>query len=227
VFSKRPQSDGADVAALSILSDWLERLHAAGSVTIRLVAKIGLMLSVALLSGIGTSWYMIETGSWLTTRRVGPWITWTQAAIPDADPYTRARFVRNGGLPLSASVARTYEARTDNDGQRLHSSCEYILEGEGLETRWWSLGAFDDRGRLIPNAAERYAYNSATIARSADSRFVVALARDARPGNWLPTDGAERLTLVLTLLDSSTDGAGSESGNDQPKLPSIRRVACR
>jgi hypothetical protein len=215
------------VAALSIISGWFERVHAAGRVTIRLVAKIGLMLAVALLGGIGTSWYMIETGSLLTTRRVGPWVTWMQAATPDADPYTRARFARNGSLPLSASVARSYEARTDNDGQRLHSSCEYILEGDGLEGGWWSLGAFDDGGRLIPNAAERYAYNSATIARSADGRFIITLARDARPGNWLPTEGAGRVTLMLTLLDWSTDGAGSESGSDSPRLPSIRRVACR
>jgi hypothetical protein len=215
------------VATLSIMSDWFERLHAAGSATIRVVGKFGLMLSVALLGGIGTSWYMIETGTWLTTRRVGPWVTWTQAATPDADPYTRARFARAGSLPLSSRVARTYEARTDNDGQRLHSSCEYILDGNGLEAGWWSLAAFDDRGRLIANAAERHAYNSTTIARSADSRFIVALARDARPGNWLPTDGAGRMTLILTLLDSITEGAGSELGNEVPKLPSIRRVACR
>jgi hypothetical protein len=192
-----------------------------------MVAKIGLIMSVALLSGIGTSLYMIEAGSGLTTRRVGPWVTWTHAATPDADPYTRARFLKEGRLSLSASVAKTYEARTDNNGQRLHSSCEYILDGNDLEIGWWSLAAFDDRGRLIPNAAERYAYNSSTIARSADGKFIVALARDARPGNWLPIDGAGRVTLVLTLLDTGTEGMGSEWNNEQPKLPSIRRVACR
>ena len=209
------------------MSDWFERARVAGSAALRNVAKIGLILSAALLGGFGTSWYMIETGSWLTTRRVGPWVTWTQAATPDADPYTRARFLRDGRLPLSASVARTYEARTDNDGQRLHSSCEYIVAGDGLEAGWWSLAAFDDRGRLIPNMAERYAYNSSTIARSADGRFIVALARDARPGNWLPTDGAGRMTLMLTLLDSGTEGAGPGPGNELPRLPSIQRVTCR
>jgi hypothetical protein len=226
-LSKRAQADDPDVATLSTSPDWLERLRAAGSATIRAVAKIGLSLWIALLVGIGTSWYAVETGSWLTTRRAGPWVTWTQAATPDADPYTRARFAREGSLPLSANVATTYEARTDDDGQRLHSSCEYILDGDGLAAGWWSLAVFDDRGRLIPNAAERYAYNTATIARSADGRFIVALARDARPGNWLPTDGAGRMTLVFTLQGSSTDGAGSGPGTDGPGLPSIRRVACR
>jgi hypothetical protein len=209
------------------MSDWFERMRAAGSATLRKFARISLMLSAALLSGLGTSWYMIETGSWLTTRRVGPWVMWTQAATPDADPYTRAHFLRDGRLPLSASVARVYEARTDNDGQRLHSSCEYILEADDLELGWWSIAAFDNQGRLIPNAAERYAYNSSTIARSADGRFTVALARDARPGNWLPTDGAGRMTIMLTLLDSGTEAAGPGPGNDLPRLPSIRRVACR
>jgi hypothetical protein len=215
------------VATLSSLPKLLDRLRAAGDAAIGAVAKTGLFLGIALIGGIGTSWYLIETGLWLTTRTAGPWVAWTQAATADADPYTRARFARHGSLPLSASVATTYEARTDDDGQRLHSSCEYLVEGEGLEAGWWSLAVFDDGGRLIQNAAERYAYNSATIARSGDGRFIVTLARDARPGNWLPTDGAGRLTLMLTLLESSTEGAGPEADADKPRLPSIRRIACQ
>jgi hypothetical protein len=226
-FGKRVQADGPDVPTLSTSPDWLDRLRAVGSATIRVVAKIGLSFWIALLVGVGTSWYMVEAGSWLTTRRDGPWVTWTQAATPDADPYTRARFARDGSLPLSANIANTYEARTDDDGQRLHSSCEYVLDGNGLASGWWSLAVFDDRGRLIPNGAERYAYNSATIARGADGRFTVTLARDARPGNWLPTDGAGRMTLVLTWLNSSTDGAGSVPSTDAPRLPTVRRVGCR
>ena len=215
------------MAALSTFPNVLARLRAAGSAALGVVANIALICGIALLGGIGTSWYMIETGSRFTTRSAGPWVTWIQAATPDADPYTRARFARDGSLPLSASVAKTYEARTDNDGQRLHSNCEYVVEGGSLEADWWSLALFDDWGRLIPNAVERYAYNSATIARSAEGSFVVTLARDARPGNWLPTDGAGRLTLMLTLLEVSTDSGWSDPGAEMPTLPIVRRVACR
>jgi hypothetical protein len=55
--------------------------------------------------------------------------------------------------------------------------------------------------------------------RRPDGSFLVTLARDARPGNWLPTGGAGRLTLVLTIIEG-----GDVTGTG---LPEIRRVACR
>ena len=183
-----------------------------------LIGNLALFIGIALIGGIGTSWYMIEVGTRLTTVWSGPWVSWTAAATPDADPYTRARAARHGSLPLSGNIARTFEARTDSTGQRLHSSCDYAVVGQGLEDGWWTIAVYDDNGHLIPNPADRYAFNSSTIARSADGSFVVTLARDARPGNWLPTGGAGRITLVLTLLESAESTAG---------LPDIQRVACR
>jgi hypothetical protein len=189
------------------------------------VGNVGLFLGIALTGGILSSWYMIEIGSPITTVRMGPWVSWPAAGLPDADPYTRARLARHGSLPISGNVARTYEARTDSAGQRLHSSCDYVIEGSGLEDLWWSFSVYDDDGRLIPNAAERHSFNSSTIARSADGSFLITLSRDARPGNWLPTGGAGRLSLVMTLLEGG--GALDEAGAAGRSLPDIRKVACR
>ncbi len=187
------------------------------------IGNLGLFVGIALLGGIGTSWYMIEMGSRLTTVRAGPWVSWPAAGTVDADPYTRARTLRHGSLPISGNVARTFEARTDDTGQRLHSSCDYAIEGSAMHDGWWSLTVYDDQGNLIANAAERHSFNSTTIARSADNSFLVSLSRDARPGNWLPTGGAGRLSLVLTLLEVADDfDRVAES-----VLPEIRKVACR
>ena len=90
-------------------------------------ADWALFIGIVLIGGFGSSWYMVEAGSMLTTSRVGPWVTWTAAARPDADPYTRAHYVRLGVLPLSAEYAQIYFARTDSDGRALHSSCEYEI----------------------------------------------------------------------------------------------------
>jgi len=184
-----------------------------------MIVNVIMFLLIAVGGGLGSSWYMIERGSSLTTDRSGPWTAWTAAGREDADPYTRAHFLRRGTLPISTAFALAYEAISDGEGQRLHSSCEYALEGEEPPARFWSLSVFDENGRLIPNAAERYAYNSATVLRSFGGRFQIALARSARPGNWLPTGGAGRISLVLALegRDPSVEW--------QP--PSIRRVACR
>lgn len=191
------------------------------------IADIALFLGIVLIGGLGTSWYMVEAGSPLTTQSVGPWRSWTSAARADADPYTRAHFARNGALPLSGEVSRTYLARTDSDGQRLHSSCEYAIEGHDLPAAWWSISAFDDRGRLISNPAQRYAFTSETIALGSDGAFLVALARDARPGNWLPTGGAGRLAIMLTLVDSRPVLLSALQKGDPQALPAIRKVQCR
>ncbi len=91
---------------------------------------------------------------------------------------------------------------------------------------WWSLSVFDDRGELIANPAERYAFTSQTIAMHPDGSFLVSLARDARPGNWLPTGGAGRLALVFTTLDASAPLLSKPTENQKP-LPEIERIQCR
>jgi hypothetical protein len=215
------------VASVAEPSFVLGRLRAVIGFTLGLTANIALFAGIALLVGITTSWYMIEHGSSFTTVRSGPWVSWKRAATPDADPYTRARAARHISLPISGNVARTYEARLDDAGQRLHSSCDYAVEGSGLDEGWWSIAVYDDRGSLIPNAAERYGYNSSTIARGPDGSFLMTLSRDARPGNWLPTGGAGRLVLVLTLLEPAAGGDITDQYAATRGLPAIRKVACR
>ncbi len=197
------------VAAAGVLADW------------------ALFLGIALIGGLGSSWYMVEAGTRLTTHAVGPWVAWTSAARIDADPYTRAHYARAGTLPISTDIATTYVARTDSGGVRLHSSCEYRIDGKDTTGRWWSLSVFDSKGRLIPNPAERYAFTSDTIALEPDGSFTVSLARDAQPGNWLPTGGAGRLALVFVVLDSPVRVLATDTTLGDKALPTIRRLGCR
>ena len=189
------------------------------------IGSTAFLLVASVVAGWTSAWYMVEAGSRLTTSTVGPWVSWISAARPDADPYTRAHFARVGNLQLTAAIAGTWQARSDSSGQRLHSACDYAVTG-ALETPWWSIVVFDDRGRLITNAAERYGYNSETVALGADGRFTLALARDARPGNWLPTGGAGRITLILTLLEQRS-ALADDGKSAAPQLPEIRRLVCR
>jgi len=183
------------------------------------------VVGIVLFGGLGSSWYMVEAGSRLTTLHKGPWVIWTAAARPDADPYTRAHFVRAGTLPMSGAIEQTYVARRDEAGERLFSSCEYEVAGKLTAPEWWSLSVFDDTGRLIPNPAERYTFTGQTIATDSTGAFSVSLSREARAGNWLPVGGAGRLAVVLKVLDQR----GPDSGTARPtyELPKIRKVKCR
>jgi hypothetical protein len=181
---------------------------------------------IAVTAGFLSSRYMIERGSMLTTDTYGPWVSWREAGRPDADPYTRAHFAKSGALVISADSAGTFEARTDTQGARLHSSCDYVFEGPSSGGLWWSLAVFDDAGDVIPNDAGRYVFTSDTIASNPDGSYIVTLGRDARPGNWLPTGGAGRIVLVFTILDPAT-GLSNQARSDRHKnLPLIRREGC-
>ncbi len=190
------------------------------------LGDIALFLGIVLIGGLGSSWYMVQAGSSLTTVKSGPWVAWTSAARGDADPYTRAHFMREGSLPLTSEIATTYLARTDSAGGKLQPSCEYAIEGRDIPSSWWSLTVFDDRGVLIQNPLQRYGYTSETVALRPDGSFSIALAREARPGNWAPTGGARRLALLLTVIEppKSTDGASTWA---EIAAPGVRRVSCR
>jgi hypothetical protein len=191
-----------------------------------LLTRFAVFLGIALVGGIGSAWIMIHSGSRMTTVTQGPWVSWPQSGRVDADPYTRAHTVRLGLLPLNPSLAMTYHARTDDAGDRLYSSCDYRVELEGLAAQWWSLAVFDDAGRTIRNPAQRYAYNSVTVMREPDGKAAVLMARDARPGNWLPIGGAGNVTLALSIQDSKWAQQSLDDGGKLKVLPVIRKVAC-
>ena len=188
--------------------------------------KLAVLLGVARGGGLVTAWYMIEGGSRLSTRSFGPWVTWPTAGRPEADPYTRAHIARNGLLPISSTSELAFRAKTDSRGARLTSSCDYAIVMEDFDPAWWGIAVFDGQGRLIANAAERHAFNSGTVMREPDGRTVVTLARDARPGNWLPSGRSNRVVLVLTVADSSW-AATVHNGGAPKSMPEIVRTGCR
>lgn len=210
-----------------LLSPWVARLGEAIVRAVEMALNLAAFIGIALIGGVWSSWIMVEQGSALYTQSSGAWVLWTAAGRTDADPYTRAHFARQGSLPLSTTAVHAWEARVDDDGQKLHSSCEYVLEGDGLLADWWSLAVFDERGSLIANPAERYAYNTRTAALSPDGGLIVTLAREARPGNWLPTGGAGRLVLIMSRPAPRPNATAIEIQAARRGLPAIRRITCR
>lgn len=190
----------------------------------RQLIGFALFATVVVGGGIGATWLMVERGSALTTERQGPWTLWTAAGRADADPYTRAHFVRNRVLPVSAAIASRYEAGEDSGGRALHSSCDYLITGPEPAS-YWSLAVFDQRGRIVRNDAERYSFNKDTALRAEAGRLSISLSRNARPGNWLPTGGAGPLRLVLRI-EPAPGGTGGPADAMTTPLPEIRRVAC-
>ncbi len=204
------------------LSYHLVRLRRAITYWLSISTNALIFTGIALVLGVGSALLTVDRGTRLTTQHSGPWLMWVRQGQRDGDPYTRARQAKLGQLPLSTQIAATWEARFDIEGRRLHSSCEYLLEAEPVDATWFSIAVYDDKGLLVPNQADRFSFTSQTIAANPDGSFFVVLARDARPGNWLPVGGAGRLILVMTMIEPKPSIAESAQ-----QLPNIRRIGCR
>jgi hypothetical protein len=192
----------------------------------KLLFNLAVLMPVAVLLGLGTAWYMVQAGTRLSTRTFGPWVAWTGAGRADAEPYTRAHIALNGLLPVSSTSEISFRAKTDSGGSRLASACDYAVIMEDFEPAWWSLAVFDGNGQLVPNPAERHGFMSGGAMREPDGRTIVTVARDARPGNWLPSGRSNRIVLVLTIQDAGL-AAAIHDGSTPKAMPSIVRTGCR
>lgn len=202
--------------------------RAAREVAALLTRMIGTAMAVALIitTGLWSSRTMIARGYEVSTDTYGPWRHWRSEGRADADPYTRAHLSNSGTLRISSDSAGIFEASSDATGARLHSSCNYVIEGADMGRLWWSLAVYNTSGELIPNDANRYTFTSDTAALNPDGTFLITLGRDARPGNWLPTGGAGRLILNFTILDPSTGLSDNDRAERNSMLPVVRREGC-
>lgn len=202
--------------------------RAAREVAALLTRMIGTAIAVALVitTGLWSSRTMIARGYEVSTDTYGPWRHWRSEGRADADPYTRAHLSNSGTLRISSDSAGIFEASSDATGARLHSSCNYVIEGADMGRLWWSLAVYNTSGELIPNDANRYTFTSDTAALNPDGTFLITLGRDARPGNWLPTGGAGRLILNFTILDPSTGLSDNDRAERNSMLPVVRREGC-
>jgi hypothetical protein len=188
------------------------------------ILSILVIFAVGIMTGLGLTWLSSAGGTPFAAIQIGAWTTWPRSGTADIDPYSRAGFARSGELPIERADGIAFETANDDSGNRLDGRCETRIAGRLPSARFWTLTAYDARGRLIENAAGRYGYNSTEIIWSTDGSFEVLLAPRARSGNWIPTGNNERISLVLRLYDAPV-GLASRSG-EPVELPRITQVKC-
>lgn len=187
---------------------------------------IGALLAflIAATTGLGATWLALTHGTGFGAITIGAWSAWPKNGTVDIDPYARASIARTGQLPLASGDGIAFYARSDDSGTALDGRCETLLRGITPSARFWTLTLYDPEGRLIANSANRYGFTSQEITRFADGSFQIVVAPRARPGNWLPSGGADRFVLVLRLYDTPV-GAATRIGREAP-MPAISRGAC-
>ena len=192
----------------------------------RALLNMLLALVISLVLGLGTAWYMIDTGSALTTERIGAWSVWFASGDPKADPYTRAYMARSGRLPITSTSAKYYFAATDDGGRALKSECVYLIEGRIINAAWWSLTLYDATGRLVANKAKRHSFSGHEIGTGPNGNYRIAMGPSLQPGNWLPSGEGKSLRLVLRVYRPRETANPGTTVRSHARLPTISRQSC-
>ena len=186
------------------------------------VAIVALALAAAV--GLGSTWMTTTRGTELGTLTIGAWTARPRTGTVDIDPYSRATITRNGELPIGTGDGIAFSATTDDKKKPLDGRCDIVVSGVTPAARFWTLSLYDTKGRLVANALQRYGFTSQEIVRGADGGFEIRVASRARSGNWLPTGGIERYSLMLRLYDTPV-GVATRTQRDAP-MPQIATVGC-
>lgn len=193
---------------------------------LKTVLLFGLALGLAVAGGAGSVLYALNHSTSFGAITVGPWIAYPDVGTPDADPYTQARYARDGGLALGRTEGIEFRASSDSAGAPLTIQCRYAVEGETPQARFWTLAATDENQVALPGVGPRQAATSSlAILRETDTtRFVIEVGAEPASGNWLPVSGVGSMQLVLTLYDAAI--ANRNDVLSYNILPTIRRIAC-
>lgn len=190
----------------------------------RLLLGLLLSLTLAAFIGLGATWYATTRALGLGGVQVGAWKAAPRAGTMGIDPYARAAIARSGELPMASGDGVAFTARVDDAGKPLNGRCEITVSGSTPLARYWTLSLYDENGRVVANPLGRYGFTSQEIVRRSDGTFQIVVAPRARPGNWLPSGGADPAVLVLRVYDTPV-GIASRAGRETT-LPSIATGDC-
>lgn len=188
-----------------------------------LALLFGIATGVAL--GLATTAFSLSGDPPFGAVRSGVWTAWPAAGTASADPYLRALFASDGRIPLAAAAGLRFVARIDDAGQPLVGLCSYEIAGPTPDAQDWTVTVLDPDGYPRVSADPRSSFTSTEVVRSSDGGFTIVLARQARPGNWLPTGGNGPFLLMLSVYDTPLVTALT-SGGPMPTLPSIAPGRC-
>lgn len=179
---------------------------------------------IAAAVGLGATWLTLTRGVAFGSLNIGAWTAWPKSGSVDIDPYARANIARTGELPTGMGDGVAFYARSDDARNSFDGRCTFTVSGMTPVARYWTITLYNPEGKLVANTIDRHSFTSDEIVRDSDGGFAVTVAPLARPGNWLPTGGADKFVLVLRLYDTPI-GVSTGTTKEGP-MPAIVRKGC-
>ncbi|MGA9007366.1 MAG: DUF1214 domain-containing protein [Xanthobacteraceae bacterium] len=179
---------------------------------------------IAAAVGLGATWLTLTRGVAFGSLNIGAWTAWPKSGSVDIDPYARANIARTGELPTGMGDGVAFYARSDDARNSFAGRCTFTISGMTPVARYWTITLYNPEGKLVANSIDRHSFTSDEIVRDSDGGFAVTVAPLARPGNWLPTGGADKFVLVLRLYDTPI-GVSTGTTKEGP-MPAIVQKGC-
>lgn len=180
---------------------------------------------VGLLIGAGLAWNAAGRVFTDGSIRNGPWSTSLIYGVTSADALTRAAVARRGLLALPKTETVYWAATRDSDGNLLDGRCTYQLTGKAVDSRWWSITLYDDKGYLQPNKANIWSFSGASLSSDeAENGWRVTIApTPPQSGHWLPSLAGAPFELTLRMYNP---GANFMRAPKTAELPRLIKERC-
>jgi hypothetical protein len=199
-------------------------------IAIKTIYKVLIVAAIALVAGSIIGFVTVNPVANLVTSgsniKNGPWSTNLAFGSSGANPYVKAWIAENGLMAVSSSLSIYLAAYTDDNGQPLVASCDYVIQGPAPKSGYWNITVYNENGFLIANAQNRYSYSSTDIQFEPDGTFKIYLSKTQKQGNWLPSGNAKTLNVYLRLHDSGT-AYSTAAALKAAQLPNIVKEGCQ
>jgi len=168
------------------------------------IKKIGLgvaLIILSIVSGSAVGVYNIKSGKSDSQRSIGNWQTVDKDKdLNSADLLTIAQVAVYGPYALTKKEVIYLSSHTDSEGNELDPKADYVISGKKLDSKYWSITAYDENGFLIKNPINTYSYNLETVKYEADSTsYKINLSGTEKKENWLPTTNVKKESLIIRL----------------------------
>lgn len=189
----------------------------------RLLTILAAILA-GLVGGTALTALVARDGIVFDRRTLAGWVIAPRIGSELIDPYSRARVLVAGELPLANGEGFSLTAERDLSGQALDGRCTYRLSGSMPAARFWTLTLTTPDGRPIITPLQRTGFTSGEIIRQGNGSFSIEIGPRPLAGNWLPTPQSG--PFILTLRFYETPLSATATVLEPRMLPELRQEGC-
>lgn len=180
-----------------------------------------LLVFLAIVTGVGVAVYrIVNWGKEDATIVNGVWQANRKMDLGN-DKLLTARVAFAALFALKPSEVIYMVADRDNEGNLFSSANEYVITGQPIDARYWSITLYGSDYFLVPNEVDCFSFNRSNVQFNQDSSFSIQVSSKPKKENWLPSGEEEQFYLLLRMYHPARQ---IYDNIESIKLPDIQKV---